>query len=83
MNFYLLIKSIINLLKNFFILTYLVNKKLIIFNTLVNMDKNLLYSGQNLKDYELIEADLRQMANDVIYLDLSNNLLKYYSINNF
>jgi len=40
------------------------------------MDKSLIYSGQNLKNYELIEGDLRNKSNDLIYLDLSNNLLK-------
>lgn len=39
------------------------------------MDKSLIYSGQNLKDYELIEGDLKKKAGDLIYLDLSNNIL--------
>ena len=39
------------------------------------MDRSLIYSAQNLKNYELIEGDLRKKANDLIYLDLSNNLL--------
>jgi len=39
------------------------------------MDRSLIYSGQNLKNYELIEGDLKK-AVDLIYLDLSNNLFK-------
>jgi hypothetical protein len=40
------------------------------------MDKSLIYSGQNYKNYELIEGELKKKASDLIYLDLSNNLLK-------
>lgn len=39
------------------------------------MDRSLIYSGQNLKNYELIEGDLKE-AGDLIYLDLSNNLFR-------